>query len=75
MLPKRRMQEAITLAVMKMATKLSRTRSLRKVPKSSRLRRATRNLERILSWSLGKLWKSTLQWVSSLRIPGYRKYS
>ena len=46
---RRRTQETITLVAMRMTTKVSRTRSLRIVPKSSRLKRATRNLERILS--------------------------
>ena len=58
---RKRTQETITLAAMRMTTKVSRTRSLRKVPKSQRIKRVNRNLERILSRSPGKLRKSTLQ--------------
>ena len=58
---RRRTQEIITLAAMRMVTKVSRIRSLRKVPKSQRIKRVTRNLEKILSRSPGKLRKSTPQ--------------
>ena len=58
---RRRTQETITLTARRTITKVSRTRSLRKVPKSQRIKRVTRNLEKILSRSPGKLRKSTLQ--------------
>ncbi len=44
---RRRTQETITLVAMKMTTKVSRTRNLRKMPKSSKIRRTIRNLVRI----------------------------
>jgi len=46
-------KEVITLMMRKVTTKVSRTKSLRIMQKSSRPRRAIRNSERILSRSLG----------------------
>ena len=69
---RRRTQETITLAVMRMTTKVSRTISLRKEPASLRTSRKTRNLRGILKRLLRNLRKSTPHLRDMYLTPRYR---
>ena len=72
---RRRTQETITLAAMRATAKVSRTRSMRKVPKSSRLKRATRSLQGILGRLLRNLQKCILSLELMSITPIYRRSS
>ncbi len=64
-----------SLRTVRKETKMSRTRSLRKIFLAPRPRRATRNPARILKRLLRNSRRSTPHLLNMCRIPGYRKYS